>query len=246
MSYKDLKSYQQATIIYDFTVEFCKRYIKPANKIDLTDKSYRTADQMEQAARSGKQNIVEGSSERTSEKSELKLLGVARASFQELLEDYEDFLRQRGLKQWDKDNPEAFKVRNLYKTFEGYRFDRTDRTNRTDRSDRADRTDRADRSDRADRIDRADRSDRTNRADWLDRIDWAYKTYWPYLDNAESAANTAICLINQVNFLLDRQIKVAEENFVKKGGYTENLRRKREEEKKQKVYYNWINRLNRD
>jgi restriction system protein len=99
MSYRELKSYQMATIIYDFTVEFCDRYVKPdrTNRSDKSYQSYRTSDQMVQAARSGKQNIVEGSSERASKKSELKLLAVARASFQELLEDYEDFLRQRGL-----------------------------------------------------------------------------------------------------------------------------------------------------
>ena len=86
MSYKNLRSYQQATIIYDYTAKFCELYVA---------KFSRTYDQMVQAGRSGKQNIVEGSSERTSKKSELKLLGVARASLQELLEDYEDFLRQR-------------------------------------------------------------------------------------------------------------------------------------------------------
>jgi len=83
MSYRELKSYQAATYIYDFTVEFCNTYMTyPANK------SYRMTDRMVQAARSGKQNIVEGSVQRTSKKSEIKLLGVARASFQELLEDY--------------------------------------------------------------------------------------------------------------------------------------------------------------
>lgn len=92
MSYKELKSYQQASVIYDFTVEFCDKYIDWTYKPNMSNRTYtRTHDQMVQAARSGKQNIVEGSSNRTSEKSELKLLGVARASLQELLEDYEDF-----------------------------------------------------------------------------------------------------------------------------------------------------------
>ena len=122
MSYKELKSYQQATIIYDYTVEFCNRYMTYKS-----NRSYRTYDQMVQAARSGKQNIVEGSTERTSQKSELKLLGVARASFQELLEDYEDFLRQRNLPQWDKNHPVAEEVRRLvykanrtYQTYKSY------------------------------------------------------------------------------------------------------------------------------
>jgi len=68
MSYKELKSYQQATVIYDFTVEFCNRYV--SNKSNTTNKSYRTYDQMVQAARSGKQNIAEGSANPTSEKSD--------------------------------------------------------------------------------------------------------------------------------------------------------------------------------
>lgn len=123
MSYRDLKSYQSAVVIYDFTVEFCRRYV---------DRKSRTTDQMVQAARSGKQNIVEGSAAKTSEQSELKLLGVARASFQELLEDYEDFLRQRGLRQWEKDDPEAVAVRRL-----AYQINRTDQSHRSDRTNRS-------------------------------------------------------------------------------------------------------------
>lgn len=90
MGYKDLKSYQNSVYIYDFTVLFCEKYVRHYS---------RTRDQMEQAARSSKQNIVEGTqASLTSSKTEIKLLGVARASFQELLEDYEDFLRQHDLK----------------------------------------------------------------------------------------------------------------------------------------------------
>jgi len=96
MSYKELKSYQQATIIYDFTVEFCSRYINPSNQSNMSNRSYRTSDQMVQAARSDKQNIAEGS-KAPSKKNEIYLLGIARGSLAELLEDYEDFLRQRGL-----------------------------------------------------------------------------------------------------------------------------------------------------
>lgn len=112
VSYRELKSYQNTEIIYDFTVEFCQKYV---------DARSRTTDQMIQAARSGKQNIVEASANPTSEKSELYLLGIARASLQELLEDYGDFLRQRGLWQWNKDDPEAQTVRRLaYKTNKSY------------------------------------------------------------------------------------------------------------------------------
>lgn len=165
MSYRELKSYQATVVIYDYTVEFCGRYI---------DRYSRTRDQMTQAARSGKQNIVEGSTQRASKQGELKLLGVARASLQELLEDYEDFLRQKNLRLWEKDSPQARTVRSLaYKS------------------------------------------------------DQSYKSYQSYLANPEPAANAAICLINQANFLLDRQIRILEEKFVREGGYTENLFRKR-------------------
>src|SRR3989344_5923140 len=107
--YRTLKSYQTTTVIYDLTVEFCRTY---RNRSDPINQSYRTVDQMIQAARSGRQNIAEGSqASAVSKKSEIKLVGVARASLEELLIDYEDFLRQRSLLLWDKDNPSARKIR---------------------------------------------------------------------------------------------------------------------------------------
>ena len=119
--YKKLASYQTATIIYDLTVEFCNRYMN--YKTNMANKSYRTYDQMVQAARSGKQNIAEGSQAAgTSRKTELKLLGVARASLAELLADYEDFLRQNQLQAWEKDAPASQTIRGLaYKTNRTYR-----------------------------------------------------------------------------------------------------------------------------
>lgn len=103
--YRNLKSYQTAEIIYDATTKFCERFI---------DRKSRTTDQMVQAARSGKQNIAEGSqASGTSKKTELKLVGVARASLEELLLDYQDFLRQHGLPLWDKGHPMAQKIRQL-------------------------------------------------------------------------------------------------------------------------------------
>lgn len=117
MDYKDYKGYkslpffQQSEIIYDFTVEFCRRYIEYKS---------RTRDQMDQAARSGKQNIAEGYMQKSLE-SRIKLLGVARGSLEELLQDYQDFLRQRGLKLWSKDSDEARTVRKLvYKNYKSY------------------------------------------------------------------------------------------------------------------------------
>ena len=101
--YRDLRSFQASTIVYDATVAFCERFV---------DQRSRTVDQMVQAARSGRQNIAEGSrASATSSQTELRLVNVARASLDELLLDYEDFLRQRGLRLWTKDDPQARAVR---------------------------------------------------------------------------------------------------------------------------------------
>ena len=95
--YRKLKSFRLAQLCYDVTVRFCDRYI---------DRRSRTHDQMVQAARSGVQNIAEGSqASGTSKKMELKLTNVARASLEELRRDYEDFLRQRGLTRWNQVDP---------------------------------------------------------------------------------------------------------------------------------------------
>ena len=167
--YRKLRSFQTAQAVYDATVVFCDRFI---------ERRSRTHDQMVQAARSGVQNIAEGSmASATSKKMELKLTGVARASLEELLLDYEDFLRQRRLKIWDKDSAEAMGVRNRY------------------------------RSDRSDRSDVSDSSD-----------PYSIRTASP-----EKAANTLICLINQASFLLARQMRKLEENFLTEGGFSERL-----------------------
>lgn len=172
--YRNLKSYQTTTLIYDLTVEFCKTYMTYKS-----NPSYRTVDQMVQAARSGRQNIAEGSqASATSKKTEIKLVGVARASLEELLIDYEDFLRQRGLSLWKKEDPRAKAVRAL-----AYKSDKS------------------------------------------------YETYRTYLSDPESAANCIICLIHQANYLLDKQLSSLEESFIKDGGYTENLFKKRVERK---------------
>jgi four helix bundle suffix protein len=102
--YRELKSFQSSTLVYDLTVAFCDRFVREA----------RMRDQMVQAARSGRQNIAEGcQASGTSKKTELKLVNVARASLEELLLDYEDYLRQRGLPAWAKDCAEAMQVRKL-------------------------------------------------------------------------------------------------------------------------------------
>ncbi len=115
--YRELLSYQKAEVVYDLTFHFCQRFL---------DRHDRTIDQMVQAARSGKQNIVEGcKASGTSKETEIKLINVARASLEELLVDYQDFLRVRGLRLWDKDSKEAQYVRQLghmsHVTYETYR-----------------------------------------------------------------------------------------------------------------------------
>lgn len=101
--YRDLKSYQMATIVYEATAAFCDRFI---------EKRSCTHDQMVQAARSGKQNVVEGNmASGTSRKTELKLIGIARTSLEELLQNFEDCLRQHGLPLWSKDDARAKAVR---------------------------------------------------------------------------------------------------------------------------------------
>ena len=187
--YRKLRSFQCAQLVYDATVIFCERFV---------EKRSRTHDQMIQAARSGVQNIAEGSmASATSKKTELKLTGVARASLEELLLDYEDFLRQRGLRIWAKDSPEALAVRGRF---------------RSDRSDASDPSDRSDRSERSDASDKSDRSD-------PHRIRTA---------SAEVAANTLICLINQASYLLRRQLQGLERQFLAEGGFTERLYRERQ------------------
>src|SRR6202007_3171034 len=102
-NYSELLSYEKAEIVYDLTFHFCQRFLSRGD---------RTIDQMVQAARSGKQNIAEGSkASGTSKETEIKLTNVARASLEELLVDYEDFLRVRDFRLWEKNSKEASFVR---------------------------------------------------------------------------------------------------------------------------------------
>ncbi len=177
--YRKLKSFQVAQLVYDGTVVFCERFIP---------KNSRTRDQMVQAARSAVQNIAEGSmASATSKKTELKLIGVARASLEELLLDYQDFLRQRGLRLWAKDSVEAMAVRKTYL------------------------------SDKSDLSHKSDVSDASHRSD----------PYHLKTASAEAAANTLICLVNQASYLLGRQLRKLEQDFLEKGGFTERLYRER-------------------
>ena len=119
--YRGLATFQTSTIIYDATVWFCEKFL---------DRRSRTVDQMVQAARSGRQNIAEGSrASATSSQTELRLVNVARASLEELLLDYEDFLRHRRLEMWERNSTDAQEVRNVPRKF---KEDRSDQTNLTD------------------------------------------------------------------------------------------------------------------
>ena len=125
--YRDTVSFQTATLIYDATVWFCEKFL---------DARSRTVDQMVQAARSGRQNIAEGSrAAATSSQTELRLVNVARASLEELLLDYEDFLRHRRLPAWAPDGPDAMAVRRVPQEF---RKDQPDPSNPSDLSDLSD------------------------------------------------------------------------------------------------------------
>ena len=104
-NYKKLLSYQKSNVIFELTYYFCHKYLS---------KGDRTIDQMVQAARSGKQNIIEGcSASSASAKTEIKLLNVAKASLLELLEDYEDYLKVRNHRQWEEDSVEMEAMRKL-------------------------------------------------------------------------------------------------------------------------------------
>lgn len=186
--YRNTCSFQTATIIYDATVWFCEKFIDPRSRL---------TDQMVQAARSGRQNIAEGSrASATSSQTELRLVNVARASLEELLLDYEDFLRHRRLMQWTPDCPESLAVRQVPRKY---------------------------RSDPSDLTDQSNQPDRANLTDLTDQERWILYSSW--LEHADPAvrANALICLINQTNYLLDKQIAALETQFIEGGGYSEQL-----------------------
>ena len=188
---KYLLTYRYAEIIQDLTVEFSKKYVLGilsnlrGVKSDSFKPDYRTADQMNQAARSGKQNIVEAvSKDIVSSQGVLKLLGVAKASIEELISDYEDFLRQRGLKMWPKSDPRITELKML-----SYRL-----------------------------------SNLNNLSNFGE-----LKEKPKIFGNPEKDANFLLTLCHLESFLLDRQIKSAENKFIKEGGYSERLAKKRRE-----------------
>ena len=167
---------------------FCDRFVRRRS---------RTHDQMVQAARSGVQNIAEGSlAAATSKKTELKLTSVARASLDELLRDYEDYLRQHRLPLWDKDSP---RVRAMRARLAG-KLPRP-------ASDESDLSDQSDSSDRVKLFDEPLRSA-------LRALETA---------TAEVSANILLCLAHQASYLLGRQLQRLERDFLTQGGFTERL-----------------------
>ncbi|NTV02332.1 MAG: four helix bundle protein [Chlorobiaceae bacterium] len=171
--YRNLLSYRKAEIIYDATVYFTGRFF---------DRRDRTVDQMVQAARSGKQNIIEGSmASGTSKESEVKLTNVARASLEELLADYRDFLRVNRYAEWNSSHPYTRRLREL------------------------------------------------NRLP-----DAEYETFRKGIEyeDPEISANVIIGLIKVCSFLLSRQIRKIEQEFLKNGGIRERITRARIQHRK--------------
>ncbi|MBI3559407.1 four helix bundle protein [Candidatus Gottesmanbacteria bacterium] len=176
--HKYLLSYRYAELVHDGTVVFTTKYLG-----DFQNR--RTREQMDQAARSGKQNIVEGVEDSpTSKKTEIKLLGIARGSIEELITDYEDYLRQHNLKIWPKTDQRILNFRSL-----GYHL-----------------------------------SDLRNLSSLGE-----FKEKLVLPNNSEHAANLLLTFSHLASFLLDRQITSAKDKFIKVGGLTEELFRKRSE-----------------
>ena len=195
--YRHLKGFQIAQLAFDVTVRFCDRYISPRS---------RTHDQMVQAARSGVQNIAEGSkASGTSKKMELKLTNVARASLEELKLDYEDFLRQRGLPLWPEDAPlrRALVARRCRTADEVASWVREVKNGR-------------------DGLNGLGSGPRA--------VDAGVKRAMPSIGSmkyAEVAANAAHVLVGVACALLDRHIERLAADFEREGGFTERLYRVR-------------------
>lgn len=195
--FRNLKTFQLATLIYDVTVLFCDKFI---------DRRSRTHDQMVQAARSGRQNIAEGSVDSgTSKKIELKLTGVAKGSFEELRLDYEDFLRQRNLPQLEPNDPILRRFKEIRcATLEEFRAWVAEEVKNTDKHGLT----------------------RTGNG--------ASGNVCAGQCVSVVAANGALSLLNLCIYLLDRQIEAQAEAFEKNGGFTENLYRRRIEQRNRK------------
>jgi four helix bundle suffix protein len=207
--FRKLKSFQIAQLSYDVTVRFCDRYV---------ERRSRTHDQMVQAARSGVQNIAEGSlASATSKKTELKLTNVARASLGELKLDFEDFLRHRNLALWDKDDP-------LRAELIARRCKTADEVAEWVREVH-------------ERCRRNGLSGRNGQNGQEKSSTASIKSIPPTKTNTypEIAANAALVLISVAISLLDRQIKSLADDFENEGGFTERLYRVRKDRRGQSM-----------
>ncbi|APF19711.1 hypothetical protein Calab_0173 [Caldithrix abyssi DSM 13497] len=205
--YRKLKTFQLGQLIYDLTVRFCDRYI---------DKRSRTYDQMVQAARSGVQNIAEGSQvSGTSKKMEMKLTNVARASLEELRLDYEDFLRQRGMAQWEPDHPalKRFKARRCATLQEVRDWIQDEKKQWKTRT-------------------HTDAHRKTDSNKTAVSVPVGVSQEEPVPSYAQLAANAALSLLNICCYLLDRQLAAQAEAFKKEGGFTERLYKIRQNQKR--------------
>ena len=208
--YRNLKTFQLARLIYDVTVRFCDLYI---------DRRSRTHDQMVQAARSGVQNIAEGSeASATSKKMELKLTNVARASLAELTLDYEDFLRQRALPQWEPDHPalKRFKARRC-STLEEVQGWAREEYQRGQPAPRERQHGRRNGQTRTGTDGNGENEEPVSVGD-CPCGSVSYRTL---------AANAALSLLNLCCYLLKRQVASQARDFEEEGGFTERLYRVR-------------------
>ena len=211
--YRHLKSFRVAQLVYDTTVRFCDRFI---------DKRSRTHDQMVQAARSGVQNIAEGSqASGTSKKTELKLTNVARASLEELRLDYGDFLRQRGLAPWPPNHPALmrFKAKRCATLEEVRAWVADERSRGRTNTDPHGRTQTAKDEHGPGSPSPASVSVREGLCVSVSSV--------PAVSTGELAANAALSLLNLCCYFLDRQLASQAAAFEKEGGFTERLYRTR-------------------
>ena len=195
--YRKLKGFQVSQLVYDITVRFCDLYV---------DRFSRTKDQMVQAARSGVQNIAEGSSaSATSKKTELKLTQVARASLEELKLDYEDFLRHRNLPLLDHNDPVLirFKERRIKSVEELQAWVKEERKLSQGKASSA-----------------------------VPVSPYSSVPVSVPLSSQSLVANAALSLLNLACYLLDKQVNRLADDFLQNGGFTEKLYRERSNRRK--------------
>ena len=193
-----MRSFQVAQVVYDITVRFCKRYI---------DRSSRTRDQMVQAARSGVQNIAEGSAASgASKKFELKLTQVARASLEELKLDYEDFLRQNGMQQWERNHP-------LRQKLVDSRPQSADEVAEWVKRQAQAVVERGQSGSKRSELSEQSRSCAPDHA----KMETLFTLY------AELSANAALTLTTVAGYLLDRHLQSLAHSFKEEGGFSERL-----------------------